>query len=188
MIEPELLDHERRQFFIQTQGSVYLPLIGIIFWPSLAVAGYFLSPRIVCLSVFFILVLLLPIALIAGQWLSKKLLLKSPLASLIAPALVPIAMSFGITIPLYFTNITLVPLAFVLGLSLHWPAFGWLYKQPSFTIHCLARTVLAVTIWYFYPEDLFTLLPISVGLLYLATACWLLLELHQAKTNPDSTP
>ena len=186
MIDSELLDHERKQFFIQTYGSVYLPLIGIVFWPSLGVAGYFLSPQDLCFAVFFIIVILLPIALIAGKWLSKKLSLKSPLASLIFPALVPILMSFGITIPLYFTNISLVPLAFVLGLSFHWPAFGWMYNQRGFIIHSLVRTVLALSIWYFYPTHLFTLLPISVGFLYLVTACWLLLELSEAKKASDS--
>ena len=181
MIDSKLLDQEREQFFIQTHGSVYLPIIGIIFWPSLGVMGYFLSPRILCLTVFFAIAILFPVAMILAKWLEKRLLLKSSLASLILPASAPILMSFGITVPVYFADITLVPLTFVIGLSLHWPVIGWLYNQRGFLVHSMVRTVLAMSIWYFFPTHLFTLLPISIGFLYFATACWLLFELHQTK-------
>lgn len=185
MIDSDLLDRERELFFIQTQGGVYLPIIGIIFWPSLGVAGYFLTPQAWCVSVVCLFAVSLPVSFILFRSLVKKLLLKSPFASLIFPALVPVFISFGITVPVYFSDISLVPLVLVLGLSFHWPVVGWLYNQSVFIFHSLARTVVAVSMWYFFPEHLFTLLPISVGLLYLITAWWLLRKLQQLKmTSP----
>ena len=181
MIDSELLDQERERFFVQTQGAVYLPIVGVIFWPSLGVAGYFLSPQAWCLAVLFIVATMLPISVLLFKRLAKKLLLKSSLASLILPATVPIFMSFGITVPVYYADISLVPLTFVLGLAFHWLVIGWLYNHQGFIIHSVARTVVAVSMWFFFPEHLFTLLPISIGLLYLITAWWLLRKLHQAK-------
>jgi hypothetical protein len=187
MIDSKLLDCERELFFLQTQGGVYFPILGAIFWTSLGVAGYFLSPQTWCFAVLCLIAVVLPIGIALFRRLVKKLLLKSPLASLILPALVPVCLSFAITVPAYFTDISLVPLTLVLGLTFHWPVVGWLYNQPVFIIHSLVRTTVAVFMWSFFPEHIFTLLPILIGLLYLITAWWLLRKLHQLKstmTNP----
>lgn len=181
MIDSNLLDRERELFFMQTQGSVYLPIIGIVFWPSLGVAGYFLSPQAWCFTVLFLFAAMLPVAIVLFRYLVKKLSLKSPFASLILPALVPVAMALCITVPVYYADISLVPLTIVLSLALHWPVIGWLYNQPVFIIHALARTVVVMSMWFFFPEHLFTWLPISIGLLYLLTTWWLLRKLQQLK-------
>lgn len=183
MIDPVLLNNERNRFFIQTQGGIYLPLIGIVFWSSIGVGAFILTPRTLCLAVFTIMVISLPLVLIAAKRLLKKPLLQSPLASLIFPSLVPVLMSFGITIPLYFTNIALVPVAFVLGLSFHWPVIAWLHNKRVFLFHNVVRTALTVSLWYFYPEHLFTVLPLSISFLYLVTAAWLFIELRDIRAN-----
>ncbi len=183
MMNTELLDAERKQLFVQTHGSIFLPITGVFFWPILGVAGFFFSPQTICLTVFIIVLVLVPIAILFARCLVKKRLLISPLASLILPSLVPVFMSFGISIPLYFTNIMLVPLAFVLGLSLHWPVIAWLYNQYGFIVHSIVRVLIVFIIWYFFPTQLYTLLPISIGLLYLVTTVWLWLALHRAKVS-----
>lgn len=174
MIDSDLLDQERALIFLHTQGSVYLPLIGIVFWPSLGIAGYFLSAQVWCLSVLAIFAALLPISIVVLSVLLKKISSKSPLATLMWPALLPVFMSFGFTLTVYFSDLSLVPVAFVLGLALHWPVFAWLYNQPVYGVHFVLRTVMAVSFWFFFPQHVYTLLPIFVGVLYLITAWWLI--------------
>ena len=174
MINSELFDNQREQFFLQTQGSVYLPITGIVFWPSLGVAGYFISPQTWCLIVLSFFALMLPIGIILLTGLLKKPSLNSPLASLYFPALIPVLLSFSVTVPAYFSDLSLVPLTFVIGLAIHWPVFGWVYNQPVYIIHFIVRTAVALSTWVFFPQHLFTLLPISVGFIYLITAWWLL--------------
>lgn len=181
MIDSDVFNREREQFFIKTHGSVFLPITGIFFWPSMGVAGYFLSPQAWGIIVLFFLLVLLPSGFALLWYLQKKGDFKSPLGSLYLPALVPLLISIGITVPAYFSDLSLVPLTFVLGLALHWPVIGWLYNQPVYIVHTLLRTVIAVSIWMFFPEQLFTVLPLLVGLLYLLTTWWILRILSQLK-------
>ena len=183
MINSELFDREREQFFLQTQGGVYFPILGALFWLSLSVAGYFLTPRVWCISVLGFFALMIPISIIFFRMLVNKLLLKSPFASLIFIALMPVFLSFVIMVPVYFSDPSLVPFTIVISLTFHWPIIGWLYNQPVFLIHSLVRTLIAVLMWLFLPQYSFTLLPFLIGILYLITAWWVLRSLHQIKTT-----
>jgi hypothetical protein len=181
MINTEIFDRERELIFVQTLGGVYLPMIGIVYWPTLGVLGYFLSPQLWFFAALGLAGAFIPVTFVLFKRLKKRPASKSPLSSLVLPALIPVLMSFAITLPVYYADISLIPLSIVLGLALHWPVIGWLYNQPVYIIHALVRTVIAVSIWFFMPQHLFTLLPISVGILYLVTTWWLLRQLQQLK-------
>ncbi len=183
MIDADELKQERERFFVVTHGSIYLPLFGIAFWPALGIAGYLLSPVHWGLLVLVLVVLALPIAAVLLTVLIKQLSLTTPLAKLIFPALAPLLMSFGITVPVYLMEPALTPLPFVIGLALHWPVFAWLYNQPLFTVHCVLRILIATSIALFIPAHLFTWLPISMGFLYLLTAIWIFTALRRMKAS-----
>lgn len=183
MIDFKLLDSDRQDFFLRTQGGIVLPIIGTIFWPAVGIAGFYLSPQVWCITVLTILFISF---LISGIFLKnciQQFVNKSPLATLIFPSLFIVLSSFFVTISIFFYDILLVPLLLVLGLAIHWPIIGWLYNQPIYLIHSLLRTITALTIWFLYPEYLFTLLPILVGVLYFITALWLWHTLRQLKLS-----
>ena len=76
-------------------------------------------------------------ASLCSKKLVAHLMLKSPLASLILPALLPVALSLGMALAAFNSDMTLVPLALVIGLASHWPAVGWFYETPIFAVHSL---------------------------------------------------
>ena len=173
----EMLTEERRRFFVATRGGVYFPIAGAIFWLVLGVAGFFLSERTWCVVILSVAVVTTPIAIILFKKLVSHLVPKSPLATLILPALLPVALSLGMTLAAFYSDLSLVPLLLVVGLASHWPAVGWLFGTSIFTVHAIVRVLLAVSIWFLFPDARFTLLPISIGLLYAVTSFWIFREL-----------
>ena len=178
-LDADALTAERRRFFVETRGGIYFPIAGTIFWLLLGVAGFFLSERTWCVVILSAAVVATPIAIILFKKLVSHLALKSPLATLILPALLPVALSLGMAVPAFFSDLSLVPLALVIGLASHWPAVGWLYETSIFTVHAIVRVLLAVAIWFLFPEARFTLLPLSTAVLYAVTSFWILRELRR---------
>lgn len=178
-IDAQSLKREKARFFVETRGAVYLPMAGSIYWLALAIAGYFLPGRTWCLVVLTATGLAFLLGLFVARPIVAKLSLKSPLASLFLPALLPVALSYGITIPAFYTEISLVPLTWAIGLASHWPAFGWIYGNSTYIVHAVVRTVLAAGIWFLLPEGRFTLLPLAISLVYVATSVWQVRELRR---------
>jgi len=118
--------------------------------------------------------------------LVARLALKSPLATLILPALLPVALSLGMAIAAFQSDLSLVPLALVIGLASHWPAVGWMYGTKIHSVHAFARVVIAVAIWFLWLVARFTWLPIAIGVLYVITAVWLLHEVRQLERSRAS--
>ena len=77
------------------------------------------------------------------------------------------------------SDLSLVPLALVIGMASHWPAVGWMYGTRIYSVHAVVRVVLAVAIWFVWPEARFTALPIAIGVIYALTSFWLLHEVRQ---------
>jgi Family of unknown function (DUF7010) len=186
-IDVQMLGAERRRFFLATQGGVYFPITGAIFWLGLGVAGFYLSPRSWCVGVLSAGFIAIPIGIVLFKKLVAHLMLKSPLVSLILPALLPVALSLGMALAAFNSDMTLVPLALVIGLASHWPAVGWFYETPIFAVHSLARVVSAVALWFLLPGGRFTWLPLSIGLVYAGTAMWILRDLRRLRLAAPSS-
>jgi len=76
-----------------------------------------------------------------------------------------------------WTDVQLVPLILAIGMSLHWPVIGWTYGRTGlYTAHAVSRAVICFLIWWKLPEHRFTLLPLSVAFVYLATAIAIVLD------------
>jgi hypothetical protein len=152
MLDTEMPAAERRRFFVETRGGVYFPVAGVIFWLVLGAAGFWLSERTWCVVVLSVAVVATPIAIILFKKLVSRVALKSPLATLILPALLPVGLSLGMAVAAFNSDMSLVPLALVIGLASHWPAVGWLYETAIFTVHAIVRVSLATAIWFLLPE------------------------------------
>jgi hypothetical protein len=179
VLDAEMLIAERRRFFVATRGGVYFPISGAIFWLLLGVAGFHWSHRTWCVVVLSAAIAATPIAIVLFKKLVSRLALKSPLATLILPALLPVVFSLGIAFPAFYSDLSLVPLALVIGMASHWPAVGWLYETSIFAVHTVVRVLLAVAIWFLLPEGRFTWLPISTAVVYAVTSVWILREVRR---------
>jgi hypothetical protein len=183
MLDAQILAAERRRFFVETRGGIYFPIAGAIFWLLLGGLGFCLSERTWCVVVLSVAVVATPIAVVLFKKLVSQLTHKSPLATLILPALLPVALSLGMAVPAFYSDLSLVPLALVIGLASHWPAVGWLFETWILTVHAIVRVSLAAAMWFLFPEARFTLVPLSTGVVYAVTAWWIWRELKRVERD-----
>jgi hypothetical protein len=183
MLDADVLTLERRRFFLATRGAVWFPISGCVFWALLAVAGVYWSERTWCVVVLSAAVVALPIGVVLFRKLVGRLEPKSPLATLVLPAMLPVALSLGMIAAAFRSDLSLVPLALVIGLASHWPVVGWLFGIRVYSVHAVIRVVMAVAIWFWLPEGRFTWLPLSIAMLYAGTAAWLLRDLAELRSK-----
>jgi Family of unknown function (DUF7010) len=148
-IDVQMLGAERRRFFLATQGGVYFPITGAIFWLGLGVAGFYLSPRTWCVSVLSAGFIAIPIGIVLFKKVGCSFDAQVTAGKLDFAGLLPVVLSLGMALAAFNSDMTLVPLALVIGLASHWPAVGWFYETPIFAVHSFARVVSAVALWFF---------------------------------------
>lgn len=151
----------------------------------MAGAGLVLADRTWCIVALATSGLIFPLGIALSRPLDADLFVDSPIADVWLPAFAALALSFGITIPAFSVDPGLVPLGLAIGMSLHWPVFGWLYDRRGFMVHALVRTAVVVALWTLLPGQRFTAIPLAVGVVYLVTVGWLLLAVRRARS--DST-
>lgn len=82
----------------------------------------------------------------------------------------------------------LARLLIAIGMSGHWPVFGWSYGRPApFIAHAVIRVLAVFAIWLLLPEDRFTLLPAAVAGIYLVTVLVLYVDSGQVARKLKST-
>jgi hypothetical protein len=71
----------------------------------------------------------------------------------------------------------LTPLILAIGMSGHWPVFGWSYGRPlPFLAHAIVRAVVCFGIWQYMPDGRFTVLPAAVAVIYVVTVAVLFID------------
>ena len=177
MLSKDVLDAERSRLFRAARSGVSLPVAGAVYWLSLGVAGLYLSPRGWSLVAFFTSGLIFPLGVALQKPFGARLFVPSVLSPLFGFAMIPIALTFAVTIPAFYTEVSLVPLALSVGMTVHWPVIGWIYGKPGFIVHAIFRTVAVCALWFAMPNARFVAIPFAVGAIYLATVAWLLITL-----------
>lgn len=113
----EQLDQEHRRVLVSSNGGIALPAAGAIYWLALGVAGAWLNPGQWMLVAFITSGLIFPLGLALQKPLRSNILIQSPLAGLIGPALVSMMLSWPVTIAASGSDKALAPLALAVGMS-----------------------------------------------------------------------
>jgi hypothetical protein len=98
-------------------------------WLLFGISGYYLNINTWAIIGFFTSGLIFPLGLLLSKPLKSDILAKSPLSSLILPAMTAMFLRWPMIIAGYLTNVSLVQLILAIGMSLHWPAIGWLVAK-----------------------------------------------------------
>lgn len=181
MLDARSLAAERRRFLVATRGGIWFPLAGTAFWGLLGVAGFVWTGRTWCLVILSLGVLAVPVAVALLRKLVRRLEVKSPLATLILPAMLPVGLSLGMAAAAFRADPSLVPLALVIGFASHWPAVGWLFGTRVYAVHALVRVGVATAVWFGLPGGRFTVLPLAVSVVYAGTAVFVLRAVRRAR-------
>jgi hypothetical protein len=182
-----LLLAEKRRLLISANAGISLPMAGAIYWCLLGAAGVLLDQSRWTYAALFGSGLIFPLGLILSKPMKSNLMVSSPLSSLFFPALTSMFLSYPVSMIAALTNIAIAPLAFAIGMSLHWPVIGWVYGTKVCLYHAVVRVVLVTACWLEFPESRFVLIPFLVAAIYLVTVIGLHREVLRAKSGlPNS--
>jgi hypothetical protein len=184
---PQLLKEEKRNFLIRANGGISLPAAGALYWLALGLAGFYVDQSHWTYAALFGSGLIFPLGLLLSKPLKANLMVPSPLGSLFFPAFMSMFLSYPVSMTAAYYNVSIAPLAFSIGMSLHWPVIGWMYGSRICYVHALARVILVTACWFVFPDHRFTLIPFVVAVIYLITVVGLSNEVATAKANvPES--
>jgi len=179
IISKEMLKNSQNELFFQNGGGVAMPVAGAIYWMILSYLGTYLAKDLWILAACIGSGLIFPLALLLAKPLKCNVMNRDhPLSGVAFPVII----AMNLLWPLYFiaveANPDIMPLALAIGMSIVWPVIGWSYGRTlGFTVHALFRCFLVSIIWTVLPEERFTLLPLSVSLIYMLTVAWIYYEL-----------
>lgn len=181
-LDRQLLDYERRSLLVANRAGISLPVAGAIYWLVLAICGYVLPRQIWVFVACFGSGAIFPLGLMLSKPLKSPLLEStSPLAQVAAQAVLSINLLWPLYLVIALSDQLLLPLALGIGMGLHWPIIGWMYRSRACLIHALVRTVLVTAIWFLLPAHRLTLLPLAIALVYAFTVAGLLREVGRAE-------
>ena len=82
----------------------------------------------------------------------------------------------------FWTYPDLVPLILGVGMSIMWPVIGWSYGRTAlYSTHAVVRAVMCFVLWNWWPSTRFTVLPLAVSAIYLATVVVLLVASSKSR-------
>ena len=163
---------EREATFFRLRGGYPIPLAGAVWWTFLGVAGYIFHNRgLWNLLAFATSGTIFPLALLLAKLFKIDFMRdRTAVSDAIFPNLVSMLLFWPIAFSAYGTYPQLIPLILSVGMAVQWPMVGWTYGRTAlFTTHAIVRAITCFVLWNWFPSTRFTLLPLSVALIYLLT-------------------
>jgi hypothetical protein len=171
--------NERLASYADLRGGYPFPLAGAIYWFALAglgFAGLPLGRWILCAA--YGSGLIFPLAMLLGKLLRCDFIKrKTAVTSVLVPAFVAMFLFWPMAFAAWLTAPDLVPLIIAIGMSLHWPAIGWMYARTAlYAAHAVVRAGVCFGLWMVCPDHRFTLIPVAVGVIYVITVIAILID------------
>ncbi len=178
-----VIDAERHRNYVHAGGGVALPVAGALYWLGLWLAGHYLSDRQWCLLAFACSGLIFPLGMLLQRLTRSSVMTKSAFGMLLFAALFSMLCFWGVTIPLFYEARAFVPLSLGIGMSLHWPVIGWMYGRTIlFSLHTAIRAAAIIVLWYLFPQERFTFIPLSIAAIYLLTALAIAIDVARLRS------
>lgn len=169
---------DRLASYRRLKGGFPVPLAGAAYWAVLTWAGYTLSVNGWITVAMWGSGLIFPLALLLAK-LFRNNFMKDRTASgdVLLPTFIAMLLFWPMLAAAIWTAPQLAPLILAIGMSMHWPVIGWSYGRTAlFTSHAVLRTLVAFAIWTWLPDARFTLVPLSVCVIYLVTVAAILVD------------
>ncbi len=183
-LEHDLLK-ERHAAYARLRGGYPIILSGAIYWFSMAAIGLFTDLYLWSVLGFVGSGLIFPTAvLIAAVFGNRFLADRTAVTGVLLPSFIGMLLFWPMAIGALWEGTQLVPLILAIGLSMHWPVIGWSYGRTIlFSGHAIVRASVVFAIWFFFPEHRTTLLPLSVGVIYLTTVVIVFIDSHRFRRD-----
>lgn len=164
--------------YAEARGGWPVPLAGAAYWGVLAWLGLKMDPANWSLLAAVMSGAIFPVAVaLAAIFGNRFMKVKVPDQGAVFMAMGAMLLFWPTAIAAMWNFNALTPLILAIGMSGHWPVFGWSYGRPlPFLFHVIVRAVVAFGIWQYMPEGRFTVLPAAVAGIYLVTVALLFID------------
>jgi hypothetical protein len=168
----------RQSAYAETRGGWPVPLAGAMYWGLLAVLGSRVSEANWTFIAEIMSGAIFPVAVgMAAIFRNPFMKVKVPDQGVVFMAMIGMLLFWPMAVGAMWNYNTLTPLIIAIGMSGHWPVFGWTYGRPvPFIAHAVVRAVVCFYIWQYIPDGRFTLLPAAVVAIYLVTIVILFID------------
>jgi len=148
------LDQYRKDFELESNRSVSMPIAGTIIWAIVALLSTQFDDKTAVYILLFATGGIFPIALLIAKFRNENLVSSNnPLAKLMGMCIIMVNLLWAVHIPLLLNAPEFVPLSLGIGLGLHWIVYSWIINHPVGLIHAVLRSILIVTAWYLFPNN-----------------------------------
>ena len=185
MLDQDILDAERIRLQQATNAGLAMPIAGGLAWAAISVASTQLDLEVWSFVACFGLGMIFPLALLLqGVTRSPFMKAKSPLNSVLAPAIVVANLHWPITFALPSYAPELFPLAFGLSTAPIWAIIGWQYASKIGWLHLALRVPGVVVLSALAPDvqTAATWITAFVAGVYVVSAIGFTLEVSSRRT------
>lgn len=165
-LEMQRVEFCRRRFLA-------MPLAGLIAWTVIGVAGALLPPILAVWVLFGATGSIVGLGMLLSRWTGEDFLDKRrPKNAFDGLFFHTIAMSllvYAIAIPFFQSDYTSLPLTIGILAGLMWIPLSWIIEHWVGIFHGVARTLLIVAAWYWFPALRFVVIPAVIAALYAVT-------------------
>ncbi len=168
----------RLSAYAEARAGWPVPLAGATYWAGLAWLGTVTDEANWSLIAAIFSGAIFPIAVAFGAVFRNPFMkVKVPDQGVVFMAMGAMLLFWPMAVAAMWNYNALTPLILAIGMSGHWPVFGWSYGRPApFIAHAIVRAVAAFAIWQYMPDGRFTVLPAAVAVIYLVTVLMLYVD------------
>jgi len=168
----------RLSAYAEARGGWPVPLAGATYWAALAVLGGRMDEANWSLLAAVMSGVIFPLAIgYAAIVRNPFLKVKVPDQGVVFMAMGAMLLFWPMAVAAMWNFNALTPLILAIGMSGHWPVFGWSYGRPvPFLAHAIVRAAVCFGIWQYMPDERFTLLPAAVAVIYVVTVVILFID------------
>lgn len=165
------LKHQKEEF--KQKNLLASPIAGLIAWLAVAGSGLLFSDRITVWVLFIatgsIVYLAMGISKLTGEDYLDKNKPKNTFDNLFFLTIGQALLVYSIAIPFFIENYTSLPLTVGIFTGLMWLPLTWIIDHWVGVFHSILRTISILILWFLFPSNRFTLIPIAIVIIYIIT-------------------
>ena len=163
------LEQQKEEF--KQKKLLASPIAGLIAWLTVAISGFLFPDRITVWVLFIatgsIVYLAMGISKLTGEDYLDKNKPKNTFDNLFFLTVGQAVLVYSIAIPFFIENYTSLPLTVGILTGLMWLPLTWILDHWVGIFHSILRTISILILWYIFPSDRFTLIPMAIVIIYI---------------------
>ena len=168
---PRTLEEQKEEF--KQKKLLASPIAGLIAWLIVAISGLFFSDFVTVWVLFIatgsIVYLAMFISRFTGENYLDKTKPKNTFDKLFFLTVAQAILVYSIAVPFFLIDYTSLPLSVGILTGLMWIPLSWIIDHWVGLFHSIVRTISILLLWYVFPSERFTLIPIAIVIIYIVS-------------------